>query len=152
MVILSGNRVRRTPSQRLLRMVIGIAAVALIAYALSMVPYDVLRAERFRMYGERLTTGMVTAVRTEAGTRDGARFFVDYKYVDPDGLVRNGTARLPHQTWQRYRPGARIEVIYARQRPDLSRTRQEMEPSFQLWLRRMLRQDSGDSGFGKEGG
>ncbi|WP_285906300.1 DUF3592 domain-containing protein [Pseudodesulfovibrio pelocollis] len=139
MTFLSGNRVRRTPAMRVLRGVVGCAAVALIIYALSMVPYDILRAERFRIYGESFTTGVVTAVRAEAATSEGSRFFVDYKYVDADGLVRNATARLPHEEWERYRPGERIEVLYASQRPAVSRTPGEIEPRFQLWLRAMLR-------------
>ncbi|MFH1913954.1 MAG: DUF3592 domain-containing protein [Pseudomonadota bacterium] len=139
MTFLSGNIVRRTPLMRVLRGVVGCAAAALIIYALTMVPYDMLRAERFRMYGETFTTGVVTAVRSEAATGDGSRFFIDYKYVDTDGLVRNATARLHHEQWERYRPGGRIDVLYARQRPGVSRTPGEIEPRFQLWLRAMLR-------------
>jgi len=139
MTFLSGNGVRRTPLKRVLRGLTGCLAVAFIVYALSMVPYDILRAERFRIYGETFTVGVVTALRTEAAASDGSRFFVDYKYVDTDGLVRTATARLPHDQWERYRPGQRIDVLYARQRPAISRTPGEIEPRFQLWLRAMLR-------------
>jgi hypothetical protein len=138
MVIISAPRVKRTPAQRLARVLLGAAAVWLIIYGLSLIPYDILRAERLRIYGESSTAGIVTAVRAEAATADGPRFFADYKYVDADGLARQGSARLPRAAWQRLRPGNRIEVIYTRQNPSLSRIRHEIEPPFQLWLRRML--------------
>lgn len=138
MVILSDNHVKRTPAIRLLRAAIGAAAVALIIWGVTIAPYDIMRAERFRIYGETRTFGIVTAVRTEAGTREGARFFIDYKYVDSDGLARHHSARLPHDLWLRYRPGSRVEVLFTRQRPDLARVPHEIEPPFQLWLRRML--------------
>jgi hypothetical protein len=138
MVIISAPRVRRTPAQRMARILMGAAAVWLIIYGLSLIPYDILRAERLRIYGESSTAGIVTAMRTETATDESARFFADYKYVDSDGLARQGTARLPHAAWQRLRPGSRIEVLYTRQNPGLSRIRHEIEPPFQLWLRRML--------------
>lgn len=138
MVILSGNRPKRTPAIRLLRAVIGAAAVALILWGVAMAPYDIMRAERFRIYGETRTFGLVTALRTEAGTGGGTRFFIDYKYVDSDGLARRHSARLPHDIWLRYRPGSRVEVFFTRQRPELARVPHELEPPFQLWLRRML--------------
>jgi hypothetical protein len=138
MVILSGTRPKRTPTQRIIRFLIGVTAIACIIFSLSLVPYDILRAERFRLFGETMTTGIVTSVSTKAGTEDGSRFFIEYKYVDSDGLARHASARLPQQDWQRLRPGTRIEVLFARQRPGLSRVRHEIEPPFQQWLRRML--------------
>ncbi len=45
MVILSAPRVRRTTAQRIARVLIGAATVWLIIYGLSLIPYDILRAE-----------------------------------------------------------------------------------------------------------
>ncbi len=123
---------------RLARIFIGIVIVTCIVCALSHVPYDVLRVERYRLFGEIRTTGRVTAVHTETSAGDGVRFFIDYKYIDSDGLVRTASARLEQAQWRRFRPGGRLVVLYARSRPGLARVPGEVEPAFQRWLRRML--------------
>ncbi|WP_319468455.1 DUF3592 domain-containing protein [uncultured Pseudodesulfovibrio sp.] len=138
MIFTPGRHPQRTPAQKFFRVVLGLAAVTLICVFLYHVPYDVLREERLRLYGEDHTTGLVIAVSTTAATSDGSRYTVDYKYVDNDGFVRQASAFLPHDVWKRYRPGDRIEVMFASGHPDLSRVRDEIEPAFQEWLRRML--------------
>nr|WP_319542634.1 hypothetical protein [uncultured Pseudodesulfovibrio sp.] len=138
MVYLS-NPVKRTPMQRLVRYVFGAAAISCLVWAFYSIPYDILREERARLYGEVLTSGLVLAVSSdEAGGMPEARLIVEYKYVDPDGYARIASARLPNNMWQKYRPGASIEVIFARTRPDLVRVPDEVEPAFQVWLRGLM--------------
>lgn len=138
MVYLS-NPVKRTPLQRLVRLVFGSVVVGCLVWAFYSIPYDILREERARLYGEELTSGLVLAVSSdEAADMPEARLIVKYKYVDPDGYARIAFARLPNSLWQRYRPGATIEVIFVRTRPDLSRVPDEVEPAFQVWLRDLI--------------
>lgn len=128
----------RTPAQRLVRKLIGVIAVALIVFALWNVPYDILREERFRLYGETRTTGLVTEIRTETGSDNSREYFIDYKYIDQDGFARVEVAPLPKKLWDKFRPGSRVEVLYVTGRPGLVRIPGEIEPKFQIWLRNLL--------------
>ena len=138
MVYLSGSRPKRSPGVRLARIIIGILAVAAIVYGLSSLPYDVLRMERHRLFGEMRTIGRVTALRTDVVPQEGLRHFIDYKYIDGDGLARQGTARVPRDLWIQFYTGARLNVLFARSKPSLSRIPGEIETPFQQWLRQML--------------
>jgi len=128
----------RTPAQKLVRKLIGVAAVALIIFAFWNMPYDILREERFRLYGETRTTGLVTEVRTEASQGDSRTYFIDYKYIDRDGFAREAEASLPKSVWDKFHPGTRLDVLYVTGRPALSRVHGEIEPKFQIWLRSLL--------------
>ncbi|CCH48635.1 DUF3592 domain-containing protein [Pseudodesulfovibrio piezophilus] len=136
---MSGNIPHRTPLERFGRKLFGLAAITLIIVALWNIPYNILREERFRLFGESMTTGVVTEIRSEQATSGERLNFIEYKYVDNDGLARWGSARLPEATWKRFRPGSLLQVLYAKSRPDLARIQGEMEPPFQIWLRNLLR-------------
>lgn len=139
MVYLSGATPKRTQTQRLIRILFGAAAVSLIIWGLAAIPYDVLRAERARLYGEEPSSGLVLRLRTnESADHPHARVVIDYTYVDRDGLARRAQARLPDNLWRRYRPGTVIPVLLVRGRPDLVRIRDEVEPAFQVWLRNLM--------------
>lgn len=136
MVYLSSQHPKRSLAQQLGRIVLGAMVCTLIVFILWQIPYDILREERQRMYGETLTTGQVLEVGADAST--GYPFMIIYQYVDSDGIVREAAASLPREAWERYRPGSLIEVLYIRSRPDIVRVTGEIEPHFQLWLRRVL--------------
>lgn len=138
MVYLS-NPIKRTPMQRFVRYFLGTIVIGCLVWAFYSIPYDILREERARLYGEELTSGLVLAVSSdETGGMPDARLIVEYKYVDPDGFARIASARLPNSMWQKYRPGKTVKVIYVRTRPDLARVPDEVEPSFQVWLRELM--------------
>ncbi len=130
------DKTPRTPGQKLARKLIGIITIALIVFVLSQIPYELLREERFRLYGETRTTGIVTDVYT--ANDHGRYFIVGYKYIDQDGFAHTAQAPLPKAIWQKFGPGSRIEVFYASGQPQLARVRGELEPAFQIWLRRLL--------------
>lgn len=138
MVFLSSAHRKRTPLQRIVRFGLGIAAVSLIIYVLSILPYDILREERFRIYGESRTTGVVTGVKSVIDPSSSQCFRVEYKFIDDDGYARQGTADMPESKWKLIRPGSRIVVLYVRSRPELVRVEGEIEPPFQVWLRKVL--------------
>ncbi|MGL1861538.1 MAG: hypothetical protein OCC46_03335 [Pseudodesulfovibrio sp.] len=121
-----------------MRCLFGFAATGLIVFAISQIPYDILREERFRLFGETRTTGVVLEVRWDTLENTEKRFLIQYKYVDNDGFAHQAVAPLQHAVWERYRPGSRIEVVYAQSRPALVRVRGEIEPRFQTWLRSIL--------------
>jgi len=139
MVYLSGSTPHRSSLRRLTRILIGIAAVSLIVWGLASIPYDILRAERSRLFGEEVTSGLVLKLRTdEAPDHPHARVVIEYTYVDPDGFARRAEARLPDSQWRQYRPGKVIKILLVRGRPDISRIPGEVEPAFQVWLRNLM--------------
>lgn len=138
MVFFSSHQASHRLPVKLLRILIGLVAIALIVLTLYHVPYDILREERFRLYGEAATNGMVISIRTVAVKAHDERFAIDYKYIDQDGFRREASAAVPYTVWRGVCPGDRIEVFYALSRPGLSRVRGEIEPAFQVWLRDAL--------------
>ncbi|BCS90112.1 DUF3592 domain-containing protein [Pseudodesulfovibrio sediminis] len=139
MVYLSSSPIKRTRAQKILRLIVGVIAVSLILWALYSIPYDILREERARLYGEIVTSGQVLEVRTDVTPRyPEARLVIRYTYVDPDGFARFAEARIPDSQWQKFQPGAVIEVIYGRTQPALVRVPGEVEPRFQVWLRELI--------------
>lgn len=138
MVFITSSHPKRTPAQKAARVVIGAMAVMLIVYLLSLVPYDILREERHRLYGESRTTGVVTVVRSDGDPSDGSRFVAEYKYIDEDGYARQAVAPLPQAVWEKLQPGSRIVVMFVRARPHVVRVQGEIEPRFQVWLRGVL--------------
>lgn len=121
-----------------MRYLFGTAMIALIIYGLSLIPYEILREERFRLFGEANAVGVVTKVMTRETAEDDKRFVVTYSYVDQDGLPRQATAPVPEKLWKTYHKGSRVHVTYALSHPGLSRIKGEIEPPFQLWLRDVL--------------
>lgn len=138
MVFLTGRNTERSPREKWLRRVIGLLAVTAIAFALYQIPYDILREERLRLYGETHTMGLVTEVRSNAIDPADSRFVIRYKYVDRDGFAREADAPVPKEVWQQLSPGDRVEVLYVNSRPQLSRIPDEIEPAFQTTLRSLL--------------
>lgn len=138
MVFMSGNTPKRTPRQQALRYLVGTVTVAAIIYALSLIPYDILREERFRVFGEASVIGVVTDTVIHGATNGRPQHLIRYTYVDQDGIPRKATAELPQTVWNKYRKGSRIRVIYARSHPSLARVEHEIEPPFQLWLRNII--------------
>ena len=133
---MSGSKPKRTPAQQVMRYAFGTIMIGAIIFVLSQIPYEILREERFRMYGETSVVGVVTAVFRQE--ESSSQYAVQYQYVDQDGLSRHATAPLPKDIWSQYRAGSRLRVTYAVASPSLARIKGEIEPPFQLWLRSML--------------
>lgn len=137
MVFLSGNHPKRTPAQKAQRYGLGVLACALIIFILWQIPYDILREERYRIYGETRTTGVVVEVNADS-TGESYPFVIRYKYLDMDGIARDTTAPLPREIWEMFRPGNKVDVFYITSRPHMARIAGEIEPAFQLWIREIL--------------
>jgi len=139
MVYMSGTRPKRTPMQKVVRRILGVITIAVIIWGLYSIPYGILRQERFRLFGEQRTSGLVLAIHSEETRPDtNPQLIIEYKYVDQDGFAHTTTAPLPNSLWQKYRPGSKVEVYYARSQPGLARVPNEIEPPFQIWLRNLL--------------
>lgn len=140
MVYMSGtDGAKRTRAQKIIRFVVGTVVVSCLIWAFASIPFDILREERARLYGEEVTTGVVLKVRSDESSEfPGAKLIVEYKYVDPDGFARIAEARMYDSEWQKYRPGRTIKIIFVRTRPEMSRIPGEVEPVFQVWLRDLM--------------
>lgn len=139
MVYMSGTNAKRSSTNRKLRLVLGTVIVAFLVWAFASLPYDLLREERARLYGEEATAGVVLSVRSDVSPDyPEAGVVVEYKFVDPDGFARTASARMPDSEWTKYRPGKTIKVVFVRNRPDIVRLPGEVEPAFQLWLRDLM--------------
>ena len=136
---MSGTHTKRTPRQNFLRRSLGAITIIAIIWAFYSIPYDILREERFRVFGEERTTGLVLAVEADkTAPNPNDRFYIKYKYVDPDGFAHTTIAPLPHDIWQKFYPGSRVVVFYARSRTRLARIPGEIQPPFQIWLHNLL--------------
>jgi len=136
---MSGTHAKRTAAYRRMRIIVGTVVVSCLVWAFASLPYDILRAERARLYGEEATTGVVLAAhRDPSPGSPEARLVVEYKYIDPDGFARTASARVDAAEWAKYRPGRPIKVIFVRNRPDIVRLPGEVEPAFQVWLRNLM--------------
>ena len=136
---MSGTHAKRTAAYRRLRIVLGTVVVSCLVWAFASLPYDVLREERARLYGEEATMGVVLKARSDTSPEHpDAGLVIEYKYVDPDGFARTAWARMPDSEWSKYRPGRPVKVVYVRNRPDIVRLPGEVEPAFQVWLRDLM--------------
>lgn len=136
---MSGTKAKRSAAYRRWRVLMGTVIVTCLVWAFASLPYDILREERARLYGEEATMGVVLKVRSDpVPDHPDANLVIDYKYVDPDGFARTASARMPDSAWSKYRPGKSIKVVYVRNRPDIVRLPGEVEPAFQLWLRDLM--------------
>ena len=127
-------------SSKARRWVVGLIVIGLFLWALTQIPYGIIRQERFRIFGETRTTGVVLAkkILPEGMPRARTRWLVAYKYRDKDGFVRSGTAFFHEAQWQKLERGSMIVVWYPDTQPSLARTEGEVEPPFQKWLREAL--------------
>jgi hypothetical protein len=114
---------------------------ALVLLALTRVPYETLREERIRAFGEEPALGVVTARRT-VPAQEGERHELTYRYRGPDGVARLRSAPFPADVWHASAPGTTLEVYFASGEPNLSRARFEVEDGFRVWLREAVRGDA----------
>lgn len=131
----------RPASVRIFRAAVGLAVTIAAIWLISLVPYEMLREERARAFGEIRTTGQVVSKKIQED--DGEPLYlIKYKYFDLDGLRRTGMANMPQRWWKQFRRGSAVTVYFARSRPTLSRIRHMVEPKSQVWLRNWLRDDA----------
>lgn len=136
---MSGTRPKRTPMQVFLRRTLGCIAIGAIVWALYSIPYDILRQERARAFGENRTTGLVLTVeKNDANQNSDNRYFITYKYIDPDAYAHVAAAPLPYDIWKKFAPGDRVIVFYAKNKPTLARISGQIHPPFQNWLIHIL--------------
>lgn len=119
---------------------LAILLAATFLWMLTQIPYDIIRQERIRAFGE--TAAPAQVVGKDLLRENGeARHLVSYRYHGPEGQQRRRTALFPAKAWNAMRIGQAITIYYATGEPNLSRASGEQEESFRVWLRRFARGD-----------
>ncbi len=132
------HQMRPGPLRRALVRAAWILAAAALIWGLYSLPYDILRTERIRAYGEEETQGVVLD-RIESADKDGRPLFlVRYAFQDDSGLTRQAEAPFPEDFYRTLRPGDPLRIFYARANPAVVRAQGQLEPWFQAHLRRFL--------------
>ncbi|MGE4554426.1 MAG: DUF3592 domain-containing protein [Desulfovibrionaceae bacterium] len=127
----------RKPSSRL-KKVLWYSAAAGLLVLLTLIPYDVVRQERLRAFGEIETRGRVEE-RYQAVDQDGRTLcMLAYAWKDREGRVHLRDAAFGRDWWAALRVGDPITVHYARAQPDLARAQGELEGAFARRLREFL--------------
>ena len=129
-----------SPSAKRLRTALALILTGAVLWLLSQVPYQILREERIRAFGETEVRAVVTGVAVDdSGT--GRTWLATYRYIGPEGMTRERRAAFPPEVWERLAPGRVITVYYANGEPNISRAQLEAESAFRVGLRRLARGD-----------
>lgn len=113
---------------------LSLALLALLG--LTLVPYQTIREERIRAFGEEPARAVIIAAEKREG-----RFLLTYRYRGPEGAPRARQAEFAPDFWTAHPEGSIIEIYFAKGEPNLSRARFEREDTFRVWLRRAVRGD-----------
>ncbi len=119
---------------------LAILLSATFLWLLTQIPYDIIRQERIRAFGEEPAQALVVS-KSASLEPEGNKHQIIYRYIGPEGLSRQRKAEFDAPFWQSVRPGDSITVYYARGEPNLSRAHFEVEDSFRVWLRQTVRGD-----------
>ena len=128
----------RRPLRSFLAKALLILATAGVIWGLASLPYDILRVERIRAFGEQETRGVVLSV-AGAEDQDGRPVvLVEYEYRDGDGVFRQARALFSPEHSPIPKPGDDVSVFYARGNPNIVRLEGQIEPWLQEHLRKFL--------------
>ena len=117
-----------------------VLAAAGLLWALYSVPYDILRTERLRAYGEVETRGVVQGKSESRDANGRTLLLVEYVYEDGSGLLRKAEAPFDPDRYAVFQPGDPLTVFYARADPTIVRAEGQIEPWLQERLRTFLGQ------------
>ncbi|WP_320169102.1 hypothetical protein [Maridesulfovibrio sp.] len=121
-------------------------AACAVLLALFLVPYDDIRTERIRAFGEKSAVGTVIGKQRHAENSGSpgssiTDYLIRYRFVDPSGLPRNREARVDEDFWKEIVPGDSVVVHFAKAAPRVSRVEHEVESSVVRFLARFSRAD-----------
>lgn len=132
------HQIDRRPVRAALMRAVWILGAAGVLWLLFSLPYDILRNERLRAFGEVETRGLVRS-KAEIQADDGQTLYmIQYMYEDESGLLRQAEAPFPPDIYEVLEPGDRITVYFARVEPTIVRVNGQIEPWLQDRLRKFL--------------
>lgn len=112
--------------------IIQIVLTALFLTALWNIPYNEIRTERIRSFGEKKAIGMITA--REVTGKKHINYWLTYSFVDPLGICRKRSVAVSKKCWEKHLGGDSIKVIYPVAQPGLSRIKGEIESPFVIFM------------------
>lgn len=122
-----------------------IAGAFLFLCLLYIIPYQEIRIERIRAFGESKTIGTVlekiSANHDELQSSNDLKteHFIRYQFIDPLGRPQEKIASIPDRQWQNLSTGDSIIVYYAKAAPRISRVKNENESDVIKFLSKISR-------------
>ncbi|SMF06560.1 hypothetical protein [Desulfovibrio gilichinskyi] len=110
-----------------------IVGAFLFLCALYAIPYQEIRIERIRAFGESETVGTVIEKisvnhhELQSSADPKVEHFIRYQFIDPLGQTQEKIAGIPDRQWQALSGGDSIIVYYAKAAPRISRVKNEKE-------------------------
>ncbi|SDK87273.1 hypothetical protein SAMN05660337_1524 [Maridesulfovibrio ferrireducens] len=102
--------------------------------ALFLIPYQEIRIERIRAFGENKAVGIVI----EKIDRKVEQL-IRYRFIDPLGQAQERVASISDKNWEKLSPGDNIVVYYAKAAPRISRVKNEKESAIVKILSKISR-------------
>lgn len=110
------------------------------------IPYDEIRTERIRAFGEKAAVGIVIDKNIRKGqispSVEGKKnYMIKYRFIDPSGLPRERSANVDTNFWRKVTKGESVIVHFAKAEPGISRIEHEEESTVVRFLARFSRAD-----------
>lgn len=126
--------------------IITYTAAFLFFLSLFFIPYDEIRTERIRAFGEKTAVGIVIDknIRKEQispSVEEKASYMIKYRFIDPSGLPRERSASVDTNFWRKVTRGESVIVHFAKAEPGISRIENEEESTVVRFLARFSRAD-----------
>ncbi|WP_319761553.1 hypothetical protein [Maridesulfovibrio sp.] len=111
---------------------IALSAALFVIVGYFFIPYQEIRLERIRAFGENKAIGIVIEKNSRIGEYnfkkgDKNSQTIRYRFIDPSGLPRERTATVEQSFWRRISQGDSVVVYYAKAAPGVSRVEHEVE-------------------------
>ncbi|WP_320009220.1 hypothetical protein [Maridesulfovibrio sp.] len=134
------------PKSGLTRKIAFCAALLVIA-GYFFIPYQEIRLERIRAFGENKVIGIVIEKNSRIGEYNykqekTKRYTVTYRFIDSSGIPRERTAVVKNNFWRRILRGDSVIVYYAKAAPEVSRIEHEKENAVVQVLARFSRKST----------
>ena len=121
-----------SPTKSGIKSKIAMLAALMVIAGYFFIPYQEIRLERIRAFGEKKVIGIVIEKNSRIGEHNSEktkeeRQTVRYRFIDPSGLPRERTAAVQSTYWMGISQGDSVVVYYAKAAPEVSRIEHEIE-------------------------
>ncbi|WP_419780534.1 hypothetical protein [Maridesulfovibrio sp.] len=136
-----------SPTKSGIKSKIAMLAALMVIAGYFFIPYQEIRLERIRAFGEKKVIGIVIEKKSRRGEHNSKqdhieRQTVKYRFVDNSGLPRERTATVKNNFWRRISRGDSVIVYYAKAAPEVSRIEHEKENAVVQLLARFSRKSA----------
>ena len=121
------------PSYSPVKKILLLVAAFIFLCALYIIPYQEIRLERIRAFGENEAVGTVLEKiyknphANNPSNDQQIKQLIRYRFIDPLGQPQERIASVSDMEWNKLSPGDNIIVYYAKAAPRISRIKNEKE-------------------------